>query len=291
MAENNLPDFMKLWDFSNPAETEKKFRELEPEIKKSRDTGYYIELLTQIARTQGLQRNFDEAHKTLDKAMKMIGPKHIRPRIRYMLERGRAYNSAKVFDKARELFLAAYQQGAKYGEDEYTIDAAHMMGIVEKGDESLRWNEIAVKHAEETKDEHAKGWLGPLYNNIGWTYHGMENYEKALELFQKNLEYYNKRDSKKWQSITRWCVARALRSLGRTDEALQKQYELKKFLEEKQMDSDGYNNEEIGECLYALGREDEAKPYFAKAYETLSKDIWLAANEKERLERLKKLGE
>src|SRR5512145_2623109 len=99
----NLPDFMKLWDYNNPAETEKKFRELLPQAEKSKDTAYLIELWTQIARTQGLQRKFDEAHKILDKVMKMIGPAHILPRIRYMLERGRTYNSSKVYDKAEEI--------------------------------------------------------------------------------------------------------------------------------------------------------------------------------------------
>jgi hypothetical protein len=35
---------------------------------------------------------------------------------------------------------------------------------------------------------------------------------------------------------------------------------------------------------------EESKKYFAKAYQILSMDQWLQAEEKERLERLKKLG-
>jgi tetratricopeptide (TPR) repeat protein len=291
VSAGSLPDFMKLWDYSKPAETEKEFRKLLPQAEKSKDTAYLIELSTQIARTQGLQMKFDEAHKTLDKIMKMIGPEHIRPRIRYMLERGRVYNSSKVYDKAAELFEAAYQQAVKYGEDNLAIDAAHMMGIVEKGDESLRWNEIAMKHAEETKDEKAKGWLGSLYNNTGWTYHDMGEFEKALDLFEKNVVYHTERKSKKQLSIAKWCVARTLRSLGKTEEALKQQFALIKFNEEQGIEGDGYIHEEIGECLLELGKPDEAKPYFAKAYEILSQDIWLAENEKERLERLKQLGE
>ena len=53
---------------------------------------------------------------------------------------------------------------------------------------------------------------------------------------------------------------------------------------------DGYNHEEIGECLLALGRPDEARPHFARAYEILSKDAWLADGEPERLKRLAELG-
>jgi hypothetical protein len=53
---------------------------------------------------------------------------------------------------------------------------------------------------------------------------------------------------------------------------------------------DGYVYEELGECLLALGRSDEARPHFAKAYELLSQDAWLVENQKERIERLKELG-
>ena len=34
---------------------------------------------------------------------------------------------------------------------------------------------------------HAKKWLGSLYNNIGWTYHDLQQYEAALAIFQKAL--------------------------------------------------------------------------------------------------------
>ena len=54
--------------------------------------------------------------------------------------------------------------------------------------------------------------------------------------------------------------------------------------------SDGYVEEEIGECLLLLKREEEARPYFAKAYELLSKDEWLVDNEPERVKRLKEMS-
>ncbi len=286
-----LPDFDKLWDFGNPAETGRKFREILSLAEKSKDKPYHIELLTQIARTEGLQRKFDEAHVILDKAMKMIKAAHIRPRIRYMLERGRAYNSSKVFDKAKELFLGAYQQAVKYNEDNYAIDAAHMMAIVEHGGESQKWNEDAIKLAEKTKDEHARGWLGTLYQNTGYNYHEMKEYDKAMDIFEKFAAWCTERNQKKRLAIARWFIGRTLRSMGRTEEALKNQLELKQWHQEEKLDEAGYVSEEIGECLLLLGRAEESKEYFKKAHEHLSKDIWLQANEKSRLERLKQLGE
>jgi branched-chain amino acid transport system ATP-binding protein len=50
-------------------------------------------------------------------------------------------------------------------------------------------------------------------------------------------------------------------------------------------------NEEIAECLLALKRPEEAKSYFARAYELLSKDKWLVAEEPKRLERLRDLSQ
>lgn len=289
MAEQR--DFDKLWNFDDPAATEQKFRELLPSAEKGKDMAYYLELLTQLARTQSLQRKFTEAHEILDKVMKKLKPEHIVPRIRFMLERGRTFNSSKEYEKARELFMGAYMQADKYGEDNLAIDAVHMLGIVDKGEESLKWNELAIQMAEETEDEKAKGWLGALYNNTGWTYHDMEEYDKALELFERNVKWHTERNSGMQLYIAKWSVARCLRSLGRTEEALEMQLALRGKDDEMYACEDGYNSEEIAECLYALGRADEAKPYFKRAYEQLSKDIWVQDNDKEKLERLKALGE
>lgn len=290
MTTKNLPDFNELWNFDDPATTAVKFRELLPLAESGADKDYHAQLLTQIARTEGLQRKFDEAHKILDVAEKLITPDMHLARVRYLLERGRTYNSSKVYDKARELFLNAYKLSDANNFDRYTIDAAHMMGIVEKGEGSLKWNEIAMKHAEKSTDEKAKAWLGSLYNNTGWTYHDMGEYDKALDLFEKNVMWHTERKTKRGLIIAKWCVARTLRSLNRVQEAYDKQVSLQKEVEEKKMEQDGYIFEELGECLLLLNRKEEAKPNFAKAYEMLSKDIWLKENEKERLERLKKLS-
>ena len=166
-----------------------------------------------------------------------------------------------------------------------------MMGIVEKDIESLRWNEIAIKIAEESKDERSKRWLGSLYNNTAWTFHDMGKYDEALKLFERNVKWHEDRKSKKELIIAKWSVARALRSLNRVDEALKMQLVLIDELKQMGLEQDGYVFEEIGECMLLLKRDDESKPYFKSAYELLSKDIWMQENEKERLERLKKLSE
>jgi hypothetical protein len=80
-----------------------------------------------------------------------------------------------------------------------------------------------------------------------------------------------------------------LRSLVRFDEALALQQGLLREFDALG-EQDGYVYEEIAECLSVLGREVEARAYFACAYETLSRDPWLVESEPERLERLRVLG-
>jgi tetratricopeptide (TPR) repeat protein len=290
MSQNNLPNFDSLWNYDEPGETGKKFREVLPLAESSGDTSYLIQLLTQIARTEGLQMKFDEAHKILDRAKELGPEKFDTAYIRYLLERGRVYNSSKKQNDAKPLFLEAYDFGLAHNLDFYTIDAAHMLGIVDKDGESLNWNNIAIKLAEDSHDEKAKRWLGSLYNNTGWTYFDMREYDKALDIFKKNIEWHNERDSKMPLIIAKWSVARTLRAMGEVDAALDMQLNLLDELKEKELDPDGYVYEEIGECLLAKSKKDDAKPYFSKSYEILSKDIWLKENEKERLNRLKELG-
>lgn len=282
-------EFDRLWDFDHPSATEESFRALLPRAEASSDTALWVELKTQIARAQGLQQQFEEAQATLAEAARLLRPGHRRAKVRWLLERGRVLNSSSRPDEARPLFLEAWDLGRQAGEDGLAIDAAHMMGIIEPADSSLAWNERAIAFAERSSQEKAKGWLGALYNNTGWTYHGMGAYEKALDMFQRGLSFRQQRHQEPEIRIAKWCVGRCLRSLGRIDEALAQQRALLAELDQIG-ESDGFVPEEIGECLLAQGKPDEARPYFARAYELLSEDLWLKRDEPERLERLKELG-
>lgn len=287
--EDNLK-FDRLWNYNDPAGTEKKFRELLPVLKNSGDQSAYLQLLTQTARTQGLQMKFEEAHRLLDEVEPLLNNDLYLAKIRYLLERGRTFRSSKHVEKSRDLFLQAYELALKHKEDNYAIDAAHMMGIIEPFKEAQEWNELAMKIAENTKDEKAKNWLGSLYNNTAWNYHDNKNYEKALEIFRKNVDWHTKKNSVQQLIIAKWSVARALRSLNKTDEAIDIQLKLIKEIEEKGLEQDGYVYEELGELNLIRKNNEEAKKYFGLAYDLLSKDIWLAENEKERLQRMKELG-
>jgi tetratricopeptide (TPR) repeat protein len=288
---NSLPEFDKLWDYSKPGETETKFREILNQVKKSDNPSYYLQLLTQIGRAQGLQAKFEDAHKTLHEVEANLNEALKLVEIRYLLERGRVFNSSRQADKARPLFIKAWELALECGEESYAIDAAHMMGIIEPPDEQLIWNEKAIDIARKSEDPKAKKWLGSLNNNVAWTYHDKKEYEKALEYFTENVKWHEERKTGQGLIIAKWSVARTFRSLNKINEAIGIHLNLLKEIKEKNLPQDGYIFEELGECYLLKEDSNEARKYFANAYEILSHDIWLKANEAERLERLKTLSE
>ncbi|MCA9115562.1 MAG: tetratricopeptide repeat protein, partial [Planctomycetaceae bacterium] len=154
---------------------------------------------------------------------------------------------------------------------------------------AIRWNRLAMEFAEQSDQPRAGGWLGSLYNNLGWTYHDRGDFEQALELFERGAAWREAREPEEPKRIARWSVARALRSLGRTEEALARQQQLLEDYTAAGQRS-GYVFEELAECHLLLGHGNEAREFFAEAWKELSQDEWLRTAEPDRLARLRELG-
>ena len=285
----NTHDIDALWNYNDPVASETRFRELLPDAETGDDKGYLVEVLTQIARAQGLQAHFDDAHSTLNRAESLLTPELTTAKVRYLLERGRVFNSSGDKTQALPLFMDAWETAKSANEDFYAVDAAHMLAIITDGTDAMNWHMKAIAYAEVSSQSRARNWLGSLYNNIGWTYFDMGDYPAALDIFRKALVFREEKSNVETIRITRWCIGKVLRVMGRIDEALTIQQAL--FTEyDADGEESGYTDEELGECLLVLGRPDEATRHFARAHATLSKDIWLVKNEAERLARLKQLG-
>jgi len=296
MTERDAAPWRALWNFDDPGASERAFRAALVDARGAAA----LELESQIARALGLQRRFDEARATLDAADARVAGLVTRDAVEQVrreralvllaLERGRLERSAGQPADSIVHFRFAFDRARAAGLDYLAVDAAHMLGIVEAPETARAWNARALDLAEASRDPSARGWAAVIANNQGWNDFEAGRLNEALALFERALALRRERPSEReplW--IARWSVARVHRALGRVDDALAEQRAL--FTERTAAQSpDGYVYEELGECLLALGRAGEARPWFAHANALLSADPWLAANEPRRLERLARLA-
>lgn len=210
--------------------------------------------------------------------------------MRSRLERGRVRNSSGHPADSVPLFTEALEYAQAAGLDDLAVDAAHMLGIVEPGDAAIAWNERALQMAEASADPAAQRWKGSLLNNLGWAYHDRGDHAGAREMFERCLAYHTENEQDELASIARWSIAKMDRHLGRTTEAVEIQRALLERPDHRDNAMEGYAREELAECLLLEGHAELARPEFARAYELLHTDPWLARDEAPRLQRLRELG-
>jgi tetratricopeptide (TPR) repeat protein len=205
-----MPDRLRpLWDFDDLDATEQRFRtQLEEE---SSDAGR-AEVLTQLARVQGLRNDFDGCERLLQEAERFAAD-DATARVRINLERGRKLRSGGMPEASVPLFERAYARARRAGEYYLAGDAAHMVAIADPA-KMLEWTQRGLDLAETEAD--AAYWAGPLLNNLGSHYYDAGDYESALEAFERALEV-RKRDPSNPQAI-KWAeeaVEETRKALGR----------------------------------------------------------------------------
>jgi tetratricopeptide (TPR) repeat protein len=167
-----------LWDFDDLDASEQRFREqLERE---SADSGR-AEVLTQLARVEGLRGNFDACAQLLDEAEPFAGSDP-RANVRLELERGRMFRSGGDPEAAFPLFRDAFARAVEADERYLAGDAAHMCAI------SVDDRELQEEWTQRGLDEGDPYWAGPLYNNLGVAHSEAGDHDRALELFELALE-------------------------------------------------------------------------------------------------------
>jgi tetratricopeptide (TPR) repeat protein len=204
-----MPDRLRpLWDFDDLDGTEQRLRaQLDDE---DTDPGR-AEVLTQLARVQGLRDDFDGCETLLQEAEQLSGG-DARAAVRIDLERGRKLRSSGDAASSSLLFEAAFVRAEEVGEHYLAGDAAHMVAIAAP-EKMVDWTQRGLELAE--REPEAAYWAGPLLNNLGWHYFEAGELEAALAAFERALEV-RRRDPSNPQAIT-WAeeaVAEARKALG-----------------------------------------------------------------------------
>jgi tetratricopeptide (TPR) repeat protein len=171
------------WDFDDLEGTEGRLRE---QLVLETTDGGHAEVLTQLARVQGLRDDFDACELLLKEADALAGSSEV-AKARIDLERGRKLRSSGEPASALPLFESAFERASAAGEDFLAGDALHMCALsVDSLEATNRWAQRGLEYGERRTD--AAYWAGPLLNNLGWSYYEAGDQRRALELFERALE-------------------------------------------------------------------------------------------------------
>ena len=261
-----------LWDFDDLDATEQR---LGAQLGKEPSDPGRAEVLTQLARVQGLRGAFEECEKLLVEAETLAGTNAVAC-ARIDLERGRKLRSSGDVAGSLPLFESSFATALAAGQDFVAIDAAHMAALAAgNSDAFVGWTHRGIELARSSGTTY---WLGPLYNNLGWEHYERGELSDALDAFREALDARERDpDSPAEIGVARYCVGKTLRALGRPDEAAA-------LLELCFASSpgDSFFHEELAEDYALLGRNDEAAAQAKLALELL---------EEGETERASRLGE
>jgi tetratricopeptide (TPR) repeat protein len=178
-----MPDRLRpLWDFEDPDGSATRFRE---QLEQEQSDAGRAEVLSQLARVEGLRAEFGRCAELLDEAEQLAGD-DVLANIRLELERGRMLRSSGDLEAAFPLFKSAFDRACAAGEFWFAGDAAHMCAIAVTDRELIdEWTQRGLELGEREPD--AAYWAGPLLNNLGWAYFDAGEHERALELFEQAL--------------------------------------------------------------------------------------------------------
>ena len=172
------------WDFNDLDGSRQRFHALL--ASEDTDAGR-AEVLTQLARVEGLEERFAEGDRLLDEAAALAGDAPI-VEARLDLERGRLRRSAGDPEAALPMFERSFEAALAIPHEFIAVDAAHMVAIAAPDRESRRvWADRGIELAKSSGDPDVVGWLGSLYNNVGWDYFDSGEYEIALDWFERAL--------------------------------------------------------------------------------------------------------
>ncbi|MEZ0327867.1 MAG: tetratricopeptide repeat protein [Fimbriimonas sp.] len=263
-------DVLGLWNFGDPELSERRFRA----ALEGAEGDDRLVLLTQIARSYGLRRDFEGARAVLSEVEAELSSSGPEPKARYWLELGRTYCSAAhtpetqtsdAIELARGAYTRAFEIAQAARLDYLSIDALHMMTMVDTGAESqIEWNRRALSYMERSDQAEAKKWEGSLRNNLGYALHLAGRYDEALVEFEKALALRISSGNVGGTRVGKWMIAWTLRAMGRYQEALEMQLALDEEYEEAG-ESDPYVRAELEHLYRALGDEERAESYASKA--------------------------
>jgi tetratricopeptide (TPR) repeat protein len=278
-------DLRPLWDFGDLDASEERFRVA---LAKAASDERRAELLTQLARVEGLRGDFAAGERLVEEAEALAGPSAV-GRARVDLERGRLRRSSGDPAAALPLFESSFGTALEAGRYFVAADAAHMAALAAPGREGLlAWTRRGLEVAE--KHETASYWRGSLLNNLGWELYENGDYQGAAEAFERALRAREEDpDNPEPIALAQYALGKALRALGRPTEAIPLLEDAVAWADGEDA-PDGWYLEELALEYADVGRADKAREHAGRALPLLEAADPGLADDVERATRLRELA-
>jgi tetratricopeptide (TPR) repeat protein len=263
-------DILSLWDFSNPALSEERFRS----SMKTASGDEALILHTQIARTYVLRKEFAKAREILHSIEPQLQSAGAEAQVRYWLELGRTYASHQhppdsQSHESKHSARMAFERGLDIARgaqlDGLAIDAIHMFVFVDTDPvDQVKWGKNALSLVEASKQPEAKRWEASVRSNLGEALYDLGRYEEALGHFSRALMLREQGTNPRATLDARWHVARVLRMQKHYDQALAIQLRLERE-SEAMGDPRKYIFEELALLYEANASHERARHYLDRA--------------------------
>lgn len=274
----------ELWAFDDLEGTLLDFRQLRALLRGAGKPDDVALVDTQIARALALQGQVQPAQElllSLRSTSTLV--------VAYsLLERARIHAQLGQHSAAERQFGQAFRYSAAQRLDALAVEAAWLAAGVSLAPGGPRaWLESALTYAESAPGAAARTWRTTLCLDWGWAELRANAPGKALPLFQRAVELSREAGKAGAHRNAQYALAHSYRRLARYADALSLLVPLQEWHRDQRASrAGGLVQEELAECLLALGDRPRARAHFRSAHGLLSQDAWIAAHQPQRLQRL-----
>jgi tetratricopeptide (TPR) repeat protein len=237
------------------------FEDIATKAESEGDNSLFVEAASMRARSYLITNRPDEGRPWLERAASKAVESDPAGWSRYLGVRGRFEWQDGDNEAATRTFREMFDYCEAHELWERAVDAAHMIALTGDESEKYDWSLKGIEMAEKGGME---GWLGPLWNNLGWNYYDDKRYDEAYDALVKAREYHYKSEQELPKLIADYAVAHVMIDMGRVGEA---ESDMRRVLEwAARLDKEGDKNAtewigfarwDLGEIALARGDHDE----------------------------------
>ena len=226
------------------------FEGIATEAEAAGDHSTFVEAACMRARSYLIAENRDEGRSWLLKAAAKAVESDPPGWSRYLGVRGRFEWQDGDNEAATDTFREMFNYCESNTLWERAIDAAHMIAITGDREEKFDWSLKGIEMAEKGGMD---GWLGPLWNNLGWNYYDEKRYGEAYDALVKAREYHYKGEGELPKLIADYSVAHVMMVQDRTHEAEAAMLDVLEWATRLEAEGDGSAAEWMGFARWDIG--------------------------------------